>query len=84
MMYMNDEDSTLSQIKTDKLINKYELKTIDNIIVEVKVYKIAGEKENRYVGDFEYKDAQYQIMGVMEKEEFDEIIKNLYFIEINA
>ena len=84
MMYMNDEDSSLSQIKTDKLINKYELKTIDNIIVEVKVYKIAGEKENRYVGDFEYKDAQYQIMGVMEKEEFDEIIKNLYFIEINA
>ena len=84
MMYMNDEDSSLGQIKTDKLIDEYELKTIDNITAEIKVYEIEGEKENRYVGNFEYRDAQYQIMGVMEKGEFDEIIKNLYFIEINA
>ena len=84
IMYMNDEDSSLGQIKTDKLISEYQLKTIDSISVAIKVYEIEGEKMKRYEGNFEYKDAQYQIMGRMEKEEFDEIIKNLYFIEVNA
>ena len=84
MMYMNDEDSSLGQIATDKLIKKYEVQSIEGITAQVKIYEIDGQTQNRYVGEFEYQDAQYQIIGVMQKEDFEEMIKNLYFIVINA
>ena len=35
---------------------------------------------NRYMAEFEYMDAQYRLIGLMEKEEFDKIIKNLIFL----
>ena len=47
--------------------------------VAVKEYDVADSEKNRYVAEFEYTDSQYQIMGVIEKEEFDKIIKNLFF-----
>ena len=83
-MYMNDEDSSLGQIATDKLIKKYEVQSIEGITAQVKIYEIDGQTQNRYIGEFEYQDAQYQIIGVMQKEDFEEMIKNLYFIVINA
>ena len=84
VMYMNDEDSSLGQIATDKLIKKYEVQSIEGITAQVKIYEIDGQTQNRYIGEFEYQDAQYQIIGVMQKEDFEEMIKNLYFIVINA
>ena len=30
--------------------------------------------------NFEYKDAQYQIMGDIQKDEFEKIVKNLIFL----
>lgn len=80
MMYMNDKDSSLGQKETDKLINEYQLKTVGEIVVSIKEYKVESLELNRYVADFEYMDAQYQIMGIMEKEEFEKIIKNLAFL----
>lgn len=80
MMYMNDEDSSLGQKETDKLINEYQLKTMEEIVVSIKEYKVENSKLNRYVADFEYMDAQYQIMGIMGKDEFEKIIKNLAFL----
>ena len=80
MMYMNDEDSSLGQIKMDKLVEEYQLESIGEIAVNVKAYEIEESKAIRYVGEFEYADTQYQIMGVIGKEEFDEIIKNLYLL----
>ena len=80
MMYMNDEDSSLGQIKTDKLINEYQIEAVDGISVIVKEYDVADSEETRYVAEFEYKDAQYQIMGSIEKEEFNKIVENLFFL----
>lgn len=80
MMYMNNEDSSLGQIKMDKLVEEYQLESIGEIAVNVKAYEIEESKEIRYVGEFEYADTQYQIMGIIGKEEFDEIIKNLYLL----
>ena len=37
------------------------------------------EKIKRYEAEFEYAGAQYEIKGVVEKEEFEKILKNLYF-----
>ena len=84
MMYMNDEDSSLGQIETDKLIDEYELETTGGIVVQIKEYKIEGIESSRYIADFEYMDAQYQLMGVIEKNEFENILKNLFFYKINA
>lgn len=80
-MYMNDKDSSLGQIETDQLIDEYQIETAQKIVVEIKEYKIEDSDLNRYVADFEYKDAQYQFMGVVEKEEFEKIIKNIFFLK---
>lgn len=79
-MYMNDEDSSLGQIKTDKLIDEYVVETVDGRNLCIKEYEIDKTKTRRYVTNFEYKDAQYQIMGDIKKDEFEKIIKNLIFL----
>ena len=79
-MYMNDDDSSLGQIKTDQLIREYEMETGEGIIVAVKEYEKEESDQNRYVAEFEYKDAQYQIMGSIEREEFEKIVENLIFL----
>ena len=79
MMYMNDEDSSLGQISTDQLFEEYQIETTSEVIVNIKVYQVKDSDMKRYAAAFEYKDAQYQIMGIMEKSEFEKIIKNLYF-----
>lgn len=80
MMYMNDEDSSLGQIETDKLVDEYQIKVTGGITVEIKEYDVEDFESNRFSAEFEYKDAQYQIMGIMEKEEFKKIIENLAFL----
>ena len=79
-MYMNDEDSSLGQIKTDELIDEYPLETADGRELYIKEYEIAETKTLRYMTSFEYKDAQYQIMGDIKKDEFENIVKNLIFL----
>lgn len=83
-MYMNDSDSSHGQIEPDQLIDEYQIEVDNNINVEIKEYSIDGYEVNRYVAEFEYRDAQYQLIGSMEKKEFNEIIKNLYFYNENA
>ena len=80
VMYMNDEDSSLGQIKTDRLISEYKVETGEGISVSVKEYDIEDMEENRYAAEFEYDDAQYQIMGIIDEEEFTKIIDNLIFL----
>ena len=79
-MYMNDEDSSLGQIKTDELIDEYPVETADGRELYIKEYEITETKTRRYMTSFEYKDAQYQIMGDIQKDEFEKIVKNLIFL----
>ena len=48
--------------------------------IQIKEYEVKNKKEKRYIAEFECKDIQYQLKGIMEKEEFDKIIKNLFFM----
>lgn len=80
MMYMNDEDSSLGQIEPDKLIDEYNLDTIGEIVIKIKEYEVEDSKLSRFIADFEYMDAQYQLIGIMQKEEFENILKNLAFL----
>ena len=83
-MYMNNDDSSHGQIETDQLVDEYTIKTHENVPINLKEYSVINYEKNRYVAEFEYKDAQYQLIGIMEKEEFDKIIENLFFSDDNA
>lgn len=78
-MYMNNTDSSFAQTELDELISEYEIDEYSNISIKIKEYDVKDMEDNRYVAEFEYQDAQYQLMGIMKKEEFDKILKNLYF-----
>ena len=77
-MYMNDQDSSFAQTEVDKISDEYQIINGENVI-NVKEFTIEGTDDKRYIGEFEYKDAQYEIKGVIAKKEFDEILKNLFF-----
>ena len=78
-MYMNDVDSSFAQKEPDNLINEYVLCLNNGMEIQVKEYEEKEEKVKRYEAEFEYAGAQYEIKGVVEKEEFEKILKNLYF-----
>lgn len=78
-IYVNDTDSSFGQKDLDLLLNKYEIENSSQII-DIEEYNVEGSELNRYIAEFKYGDVQYQLMGVMEKIQFDEIIKNLIFL----
>lgn len=78
-MYMNDADSSFAQTELDKLTNEYQIETDENVNIDVKEYQIDDSNNKRYVAEFEYMDAQYEIKGIIEEEELNKILKNLYF-----
>ncbi|WP_072524379.1 DUF4367 domain-containing protein [Clostridium sp. Marseille-P3244] len=79
-MYMNDTDSSLGQTELDEVADEYTIDAYSDIKIDVKEYKVKGISEKRYVAEFEYMDAQYELKGQIEKEEFDKILKNLAFL----
>ena len=76
-MYTNSKDSSFGQKTIDKLLNEYD---IENQIIHVKEYDVKNQTEKRYIAEFQYKDIQYQLKGIMEKNDFEEILKNLFFM----
>ena len=78
-MYMNSKDSSLGQKAVDKLLDEYIVMNGENEI-SVKEYEVKDQKEKRYIAEFEDKGIQYQLKGVMEKEEFEKILKNSFFV----
>ena len=78
-MYMNSKDSSLGQKEVDKLLEEYIVMNGENEI-SVKEYEVKDQKEKRYIAEFEDKGIQYQLKGVIEKEEFEKILKNLFFV----
>jgi hypothetical protein len=79
-MYTNSKDSSLGQKTVDNLINEYKVENGEKQI-QVKEYEVKNTKEKRYIAEFEYKDVQYQLKGIMEKDEFEKILKNLFFLK---
>lgn len=76
-MYMNDTDSSLGQIEVDRIIDEYDVKLESGIVFHISEYLLEESKRSRFVAETEYRDVQYQLIGVIEKEEFEKIIKNI-------
>lgn len=64
--------------REDEVIERYSME-VQDVLVEVKVCKLPETKKKRYFAHFNYQEAEYFLIGVMEKEEFEEILNNLYF-----
>ena len=78
-MYMNDADSSHGRTDTDKLINEYTIEVENGVQVTIEEYEVVNKENRRFVAEFEYQNAQYQLMGLMEKDEFEKIINNFAF-----
>lgn len=78
-MYTNSTDSSFGQKTVDKLLDEY---TVENgeMVIAVKEYEVKDSEIKRYIAEFKYKDIHYQLKGNMKREEFDKILKNLFFV----
>lgn len=63
----------------DQLVDTYSYDT-GGFIVEIKEYFISESKETEFSAEFEYEKVHYQLMGIMEREDLEEILKNLHFL----
>lgn len=78
-MYTNSTDLSFGEKTVDQLLDEYEFQKGKHSIL-VKQYEIKDSDEERYIAEFEYKEIHYQIKGSMEKEEFEKILENLFFV----
>ena len=77
-IYMNAEDSSLGQKESDENIDKF---VVENNGKKIDVIEsdIEGYETHRYIAEFENYGVHYQLRGLMEKKEFEKILKNLKF-----
>lgn len=77
-IYANNKDSSRGSKKEDEKIEEYILEK-NGVEIKVESFKKNEENEIRRSASFEYQGVQYELKGVIEKQEFEEILKNLFF-----
>lgn len=81
IVYVIDEDQAKNSIgitMEDEVIKDYTLK-VEGVLINIKECEIASTKQKRYYASFDYKETKYFLSGIMDQEEFEQILKNLYF-----
>lgn len=81
IVYIINGDQTKNSIgidREDEVIEQYSMK-VKGITIEVKVCQLPAAKATRYFAHFYYKEGEYFLLGIMNREEFEEILNNLYF-----
>lgn len=78
VVYLNDADSSLSQKEEDNLVDKFNVKNQKQSI-SVEGYKVKDSTEPRWIANFEYGGVKYQLKGIMDKKQFEEILQNLAY-----
>lgn len=81
IVYVIDEDQAKNSIgitMEDEVIKDYTLK-VEGVLINIEECEIASTKQKRYYASFDYKETKYFLSGIMEQEEFEQILKNLYF-----
>lgn len=73
------DDETWGADIEDSLLEQY-VYPLDETEVQVQGYKVQETGEQVYTANFEYQDIHYQLTGVLEKKELEEILKNLHFL----
>ena len=62
----------------DDVTNRYNFEE-GKLKAEVTEYELSESKRKRYSAAFEYQGVYYQVIGTIEKAEFEEILKKLHF-----
>ena len=77
-IYINSEDSSFGKQETDKIVNEFKVESKEKEI-SVTEYEVENYKNHRFVAEFEEYGIHYQLRAVIEKDEFEKILKNLKF-----
>ena len=81
IVYIISEDQARNSVgidREDKVIEQYYIE-VHGIDVEIKVCQLPETKKRRYFAHFNYQEGEYFLIGVMDRNEFETILKNLYF-----
>lgn len=62
----------------DELMGEYTY-PLDKVTVKISQYWVKDLKKSKFVGVFEYNDVYYRLTAVIEKEDFEKILKKLHF-----
>lgn len=79
-MYINDSDSSFGQKELDRLTDEYEITIGNNVSTKIEEYNLNNSSDKRYIVEFEYQNTQYQIIGIIKKQELEKILKDLKFL----
>lgn len=63
---------------SDKILQEYMIQLPETKVL-VREYKVLESGEKEYTAQFSYKNSKYFLVGIMNKAEFEKIIKNLHF-----
>lgn len=79
-IYLNDADSSLAENQEDQLKEKFNVETAKQAI-QVEEYQVQKSTASRFIANFSYKGINYQLKGVVNKEEFIKIIKKFIYFD---
>ena len=71
-------NSSTGMENSDELLQEY-IVELPETNVTVREYSIIETGEKEYTAQFSYKNGEYFLSGIINKEEFEKIIKNLHF-----
>lgn len=78
-MRPNYREGSYSTDMEDQVIDEYSIET-ESVLIMVKQYCVEQKNNHRWSAEFTYQDVSYYIVAMdMEKENFEKIVKNLFF-----
>lgn len=77
-LYINDADSSLAEKKTEKKRGEYTV-LVNGMEITVEEFEAPESELYMQLSTFSYEGIHYELKGVMEREEYKKILKNLYF-----
>lgn len=77
-MYLQNADNAYSVAQEDKSKLSYKIENGD-MQITVKELEIIEGTQSEFLAMFQDRKIMYRLIGIMEKEEFEKILKNLYF-----
>lgn len=77
-IYVNEIESSYSEKVPDIQTDEFDV-TNEKQTIHVMEYRVRDTKDYRYVANFEYQGIHYRLKGIMNRSDFEEILKNLYY-----
>lgn len=78
ILYVNSADSSWGEKEEDFKVDDYTV-LASEMEIRVEEFQVYNSINNRQTANFEYQGVHYQLTGVMERADFEMILKNLYF-----